>query len=90
MHAADLVGVQRLREEVDGRHLTAEDALLIGLVGGADVTLVERLSAGAARSGLRASGASKYRTGLDLAARSGLRASWASKYRTGLGLTARS
>ena len=43
MHAADLVGVQRLREEVDGRHLTAEDTLLVRLVRGADVAFVERL-----------------------------------------------
>ena len=43
VHGADLVRREGLAEEVDGRHLAAEHALLVHVGGGADVALVERL-----------------------------------------------
>lgn len=43
MHGAHLVCGQRLAEQVDGGHLTAEHPLLVQLGGGSDVAFVERL-----------------------------------------------
>ena len=46
MHRADLVRAEGLAEEVDGRHLPAEHALLVHVRGRAHVALVERLEQG--------------------------------------------
>ena len=43
VHGADLVRSECLAEEVDGRHLAAEHALLVHLRSGADVAPIERL-----------------------------------------------
>ena len=43
VHGADLVRREGLAEEIDGRHLAAEHALLVHLRSGADVATVERL-----------------------------------------------
>lgn len=43
MHCADLVRGERLSEQVDCGHLTAEHSLLVKFCGCTDVTLVERL-----------------------------------------------
>ena len=46
VHGADLVRGERLAEEVDGRHLPAEHALLVHLGRRPDVAPVERLMQG--------------------------------------------
>lgn len=43
VHGADLVRGERLAEQVDGGHLSAEHALLVQLRRRADVALVEGL-----------------------------------------------
>jgi len=43
VHGAHLVCGQRLTEQVDGGHLTAEHPLLVQLWGGSDVAFVEWL-----------------------------------------------
>ena len=43
MHGANLLGGQRLTEQINGRHLAAEDSLLVQLWRGSNVTLIKGL-----------------------------------------------